>query len=126
MSCKPLDEETKAICQAVGWPDVAVIYPLTGKDRRGFSMWCPGCKMVHTVNTEGAGPNWTFSGTAQNPTFSPSIRVRWNEGDEPKCCHSFVRDGKWQFLNDCTHELAGQTVSMVVDPDRNPPTEDKD
>jgi hypothetical protein len=27
-------------------------------------------------------------------------------------CHIFVRDGKIQFLNDCTHELAGKTVPM--------------
>jgi hypothetical protein len=34
-------------------------------------------------------------------------------------CHSFVTDGKIQFLSDCTHALAGQTVAL---PDW--PTED--
>ena len=27
-------------------------------------------------------------------------------------CHSFVTDGLIQFLGDCTHALAGQTVDM--------------
>ena len=27
-------------------------------------------------------------------------------------CHSFVTDGRIQFLGDCTHSLAGQTVDL--------------
>jgi len=27
-------------------------------------------------------------------------------------CHSFVTDGRIQFLGDCTHTLAGQTVDL--------------
>ena len=27
-------------------------------------------------------------------------------------CHSFVTDGKIRFLNDCTHEMAGETVDL--------------
>lgn len=27
-------------------------------------------------------------------------------------CHSFVRDGQIEFLSDCTHALAGKTVSL--------------
>ena len=27
-------------------------------------------------------------------------------------CHSFVTDGRIQFLGDCTHKLAGQTVDL--------------
>jgi hypothetical protein len=27
-------------------------------------------------------------------------------------CHSFVRDGRIEFLSDCTHSLAGQTVEL--------------
>ena len=32
-------------------------------------------------------------------------------------CHSFVRNGKWEFLGDSAHKLAGQTISMVPLPD---------
>jgi hypothetical protein len=37
--------------------------------------------------------------------------------DAPKqVCHSFITDGFIQFLDDCTHPLAGQTVEI---PDMN-------
>lgn len=32
-------------------------------------------------------------------------------------CHSFLRDGVWDFLGDCAHALAGQKVPMVPVPD---------
>lgn len=32
-------------------------------------------------------------------------------------CHSFIRDGRWQYLSDTAHRLAGQTVPMVPVPD---------
>ncbi|MNJ76318.1 hypothetical protein D3C77_735750 [compost metagenome] len=38
--------------------------------------------------------------------------VRWNEWEEAKVCHSFVTDGRSQYLTDCTHALAGQTVDL--------------
>lgn len=28
-------------------------------------------------------------------------------------CHSFLRNGQWEFLNDSAHHLAGKTVPMV-------------
>ncbi|MHC8396108.1 hypothetical protein ACYZT8_21075 [Pseudomonas sp. LB3P93] len=38
------------------------------------------------------------------------VRYCWADGD---CvCHSFVIDGCIQFLGDCTHELASQTVDL--------------
>ena len=49
------------------------------------------------------------------PTFSPSINVRYNftqEDGGPDICHSFVKAGNIQFLGDCTHALAGQTVPL--------------
>ncbi|MCZ4340562.1 hypothetical protein O4H52_03015 [Sphingomonadaceae bacterium G21617-S1] len=30
----------------------------------------------------------------------------------PAVCHSFVRNGQIEFLSDCTHALAGQTVPL--------------
>lgn len=37
-------------------------------------------------------------------------------------CHSFLKKGQWQFLNDSAHSLAGQTVPMVPLPDWLMPT----
>lgn len=33
-------------------------------------------------------------------------------------CHSFLRAGRWEFLSDSAHHLAGQTVDMVSLPGR--------
>lgn len=32
-------------------------------------------------------------------------------------CHSFLKAGRWEFLSDSAHRLAGQTVDMVPLPD---------
>lgn len=85
---------------------------------------CPGCKTAHQVWTD----RWQWNGSGDAPTFSPSVLVTGTEpitdeehaaimGGEkvtprPLRCHSFVTDGKIRFLNDCTHELAGQTVDL--------------
>jgi len=82
----------------------------------GYHMDCPGCGFMHAVQVvpHKGRPVWTFNGDMDKPTFSPSILVTWEHGEnyEKRRCHSFIRDGKWQFLNDCTHDLAGQTVPM--------------
>jgi len=77
--------------------------------------WCPGCDMPHGIQTgQGAGPRWGWNNDVEKPTFTPSILVRFPWGPEKKqcVCHSFVREGKIEFLSDCTHNLAGQTVSL--------------
>jgi hypothetical protein len=65
-------------------------------------------------NKQPDGPQWEFNGDIDRPTFSPSILQRLRFGDEPgeRVCHSFVRDGHIQFLGDCTHHLANQTVEL--------------
>jgi hypothetical protein len=58
---------------------------------------------------------WAWDGNVDLPTISPSILVRANFAPEdggPSVCHSFVRAGQIQFLNDCTHSLRGQTVLL--------------
>lgn len=91
--------------------------------------WCPGCDGAHQVGVgEGPGPRWGYNGDPETPTFTPSILVRGiqpitdEERDKimsgervekrPLVCHSFVTDGRIQFLADCTHALAGQTVEL--------------
>lgn len=87
---------------------------------------CPGCAHAHTIDTN----VWTWNGDLERPTFSPSILVRgnqWPRDEYPEyfkpahanvppgadtVCHSFVTDGQIQFLGDCTHALAGQTVDL--------------
>lgn len=82
-------------------------------------MNCPGCDLVHAIHVGDripGKPTWDFNGNLEKPTFSPSLLVKYNWGDDEVAhvCHSFIRDGKWQFLNDCTHSLAGQTVPVIA------------
>lgn len=91
---------------------------------------CPGCGSMHQVRVEGEGqPLWSWNDDADRPTFTPSILVQTGHFVQPEgkhcdrsgdpdwpcdceCCHSFVTDGRIQFLGDCTHALAGQTVDL--------------
>ncbi len=72
---------------------------------------CPGCENVHAFTIGGgAGPRWTWNGSWEEPTFQPSLMC--NRGVPTSQCHSFVTDGKIQFLGDCCHGLAGKTVDL--------------
>jgi hypothetical protein len=74
---------------------------------------CPGCNHMHQLNTRPDGPRWTYNNDPDKPTFSPSILYWYDKPDNTKfVCHSFVTDGRIQFLGDCTHELANQTVDI--------------
>jgi hypothetical protein len=72
---------------------------------------------------------WTWNGDTEKPTLRPSVLTEGTERitDEehailmaggkveprPYRCHTWVNDGQAQFLDDCTHELRGQTVDML-------------
>jgi len=87
---------------------------------------CKGCDERHTVvvarGIGDIGPVWGFNGSLELPTFTPSLRVTWpanpnaiagfEEWRTERCCHSFVADGRIQYLGDCTHSLAGQTIDL--------------
>ncbi len=85
--------------------------------REGYYVFeCPGCKCNHFVNTNPKWGEcvWNFNWDIDLPTVTPSILVQWTEGPEQirNVCHSFITNGKIQFLGDCTHELAGQTIDL--------------
>ena len=107
------------------------------EDQEGLTYWCQGCKSHHQISTKGP-TTWGWNGDAERPTFTPSVLVTsghfvagqpqppdcyvCNENaanpaedhDGYKCqrCHTFITDGMVQFLSDCTHELAGQTLPL--------------
>lgn len=84
---------------------------------------CPGCQTPyllpdgteHTpsglhmlpVNSPQKTPSWEWDGNLESPTLSPSILTRG-----VGVCHSFLRAGVLEFLSDCTHQLAGQSVPL--------------
>ena len=100
-------------------------------DRISFK--CP-CGDIHSLNIGTGG--WGWNGNLDFPTFTPSILSTdghfaqgWKQGDACWCtynaehpddpvpfkcgrCHSFITDGRIQFLPDCSHSLANQTVEI--------------
>lgn len=78
---------------------------------------CPGCDEAHLPRVGGVG-SWTWNGRLDLPTLQPSVLVTshvdkddWTKKKEGRC-HSHVTDGRIQFLTDCTHAMAGQTVDL--------------
>ncbi|MGE4273293.1 MAG: DUF6527 family protein [Desulfitobacterium sp.] len=71
---------------------------------------CPGCHCFHVFDER-----WSFNGDMEKPTFKPSMLVNAHMPINPPHthrCHSFVTDGRIQFLSDCSHDLAGQTIDL--------------
>jgi len=72
---------------------------------------------------------WTWNGDVDKPTIKPSIltkskrHITDEEADlimsgekidlPDLVCHTWVNDGKVEFLKDCTHEFAGQTMDLL-------------
>ncbi len=105
---------------------------------------CIGCGHSHWINVDGSAPegkNWQWNGDLIAPTITPSVLGRsidagkmtdeefdnyqadmkakgtdWALQNSPfrTCCHLFIRDGRVQYLADCTHALAGQTIELPV------------
>lgn len=61
---------------------------------------------------------WEWDRNAECPTFSPSLLVWYDnpDGTRGMTCHTFIRAGHIEFLGDCTHALAGQTVPIPAWP----------
>ena len=101
-----------------------------------LAFWCPGCESAHALRIRPAdrSPSWEYNGNPDAPTFSPSVLVTYSHwvpsAEDPDVsakiksgeivqtqvndiCHSFVTDGQIQFLGDCTHALASQTVPLA-------------
>lgn len=75
-----------------------------------YCFHCPGCRYDHWVRVRGSEPVWQWNNDVEKPTISPSLLVH---KDTPTArCHSLIVDGKIQFLDDCFHDLKGQTVEL--------------
>lgn len=98
-----------------------LLSPILMQHNGGQSLFisCPGCKHLHpiAIKPEGhpTGQCWDWNGDVNKPTFSPSLLCC--AGYPAARCHSFIRDGNIQFLDDCYHELAGKTVPLDPIPD---------
>lgn len=124
-----VSKRIEGVCFIREWPEG------TGQ----ITYWCPGCESGHTI-AYGGTETWQWNGDTEHPTFTPSVlamaREKLNDAgrelvdaghgadltDEHRTtsprCHSFVTDGRIQYLTDSEHDLAGQTVDMVPLPGR--------
>lgn len=119
------EERASSVLVEVTIDDHGNIYP-------AYYWWCPGCAS-YDENRSGAGthmfhvPPWTFDNdNMEKPTFSDSyLSYGWKpEPGNPlgiikgsPRCHSFVKEGMIQYLDDCEHDFAGKTIHMVPVPD---------
>lgn len=79
-------------------------------------LYMPGLPCPVQINVvcrredKGSGTCWIWNGDVFNPTFSPSIltQLPW-KGKEIRN-HVFVRNGKIQYLSDCSHKYAGKAM----------------
>jgi hypothetical protein len=97
--------------------------------RRGpnYLHWCQGCKEGHVYPTARVnGPNWSFNGNVQSPSFTPSMLIyipAGNYGEDNKFvpqrtrCHYYLTDGRLAFCTDSPHEFSGQTVPLEPIPE---------
>lgn len=97
-------------------------YGVDGPKWRTLYLWCPACDTLTALPVHGEDGNlpighpcWDWDENLEQPTVSPSILQHKTEVSP--LCHSFLRAGRWEFLWDCTHPMAGQTVDMVPLPD---------
>lgn len=106
-----------------------------------LAFFCPGCECSHWFQIgQGPGPRWKYNGNGDKPTIRESILVRhptwtppvtpenmeewkrapWVQTKVESICHSYVTDGRIQFLDDCTHTLKGKTVDLPAFDDDEP------
>lgn len=96
---------------------MAKAYVSENAEAQAITFFCPGCDDYHTVYTRHTtGDKWSWNGSVDAPTFTPSVFVNSPHGQyytsHLPSCHSFVTDGKIQFLSDCSHDLACQTIDL--------------
>lgn len=119
-----------------------ILCNMRGPEGDYLMFWCPGCDEAHQITIRAdKGPVWAWPGkSVTKPTFTPSLMVQghrmserglaefqaWEKAGRPSrlspfdmretLCHSFITDGKIQFLMDCSHSLKGQTVDIPIWP----------
>ena len=82
---------------------------------RSCWVWCIGCNVAHRIAIADEAGNhedvsWDWDGNMEHPTFDPSILTHTSPLD---VCHSYIKNGQWQYLSDSTHSKAGQTLDMI-------------
>lgn len=88
------------------------------QSKNAWSFWCEGCDEVHTITDA-----WQFNGDFENPTINPSVLVTrpanpnagkgFEEYRTEKRCHSFIKNGKIEYLPDSKHDYFGTERELL-------------
>lgn len=79
-----------------------------------YLVWyCVGCECSHMVPVTG-DKKWGFNGDLVKPTLTPSVLCNHMVHGVDGVCHLFMKNGVIEFLGDCTHKFANQTVPLEV------------
>lgn len=92
-------------------PQTLSLLPCEPQEATHVEISTPGPIPTRLLPVGGSG--WTWNGDLERPTFRPSILSRTADASGEIRCHSYVTDGRIEFLGDCSHELAGQTVDLL-------------
>ena len=85
--------------------------------------WCPACNELHPFAIDKPfynGAIWSWNGNVEKPTFSPSMNITdgpYPENGRIERCHYFIKEGRIEYLNDCTHEFKGKTIDLPTIPE---------
>ena len=80
-----------------------------------LTFYCPACGFCHSLDNK-----WFITWLNDKPSATPSIvcDYPWGEERTMQRCHSYIEHGIIKYLNDCTHNLKGQSVQMIKPPIR--------
>ena len=68
--------------------------------RKGYLHWTCPASICGNVRVPIEGPKmWNWNRSLDCPSLSPSIKIQWDFGEEPKhfCCHCNIADGVISF-----------------------------
>lgn len=92
-----------------------VILPILNSPGK-YIFYCPGCEQNHLICTiqNNSKDYHVLTGTLSKPTVRASILSKGKTNFGNVLCHSFITEGKIEFLSDCTHKLAGKSVDLPI------------
>ncbi len=97
------------------------VFKILDADTGRVAWRCPGCGKLHareTVVRDFPGPWNPWNGDMEQPTFEKNVRYRLHSHNEDGSiksvivCDSTITDGVATFINDTSHEFAGQSLPI--------------
>lgn len=85
--------------------------------------FCPACNEIHRYAVGepfNNGAKWKYDEKHESPTLTPSMNIVVGPDDDGRrfICHYWIKAGRIEYLQDCTHALRGLTVPLPPIPER--------